>query len=1719
VTTPRARDVSIAGYRTLEPVDSGPRTRGFHAQRERDGAAVLLRVPHASPPSARDLDRLRLEYELLQSVGHPGVPRALALEIQETDAALVLEWRPGRALAEVAGTQPMPLDLFLQRATAMAAVLSAVHEGGVVHKHLTPQQFLVAPDGAGITLTGFDLASRIPRQAQSAVNPDALEGTLAYMSPEQTGRMNRSIDFRTDLYSLGVVFYEMLTGTVPFTADDPMQLVHQHIARQPRPVHERRPEIPAVVSRIVQRLLAKSADERYQSATGLEADLRRAWDAVRRGQPVPEFSIGAGDVPRQFRIPERLYGRAAEVQQLVEAFERLGSGGPQLFVVAGYSGIGKSSLVNELQRPAVARRGYFVAGKFDQFKRNVPFASLIQALRDLVRQILTEDDERIAEHRHRLLDAVGPNGQLVLDVVPELALILGPQPAVPELPAREARNRFQRVLHDVVRAFAGPTHPLCLFLDDLQWVDGATLDWLETTLADTAMSWLFLVAAYRDHEVPPSHPLALSLARLRTAGVAIEEATLAPLDPPMVEALVSDTLHGRADEARPLAQLVHEKTRGNPFFVNQFLTSLHQDGAIAFAGDPARWTYDLARASAAAATDNVVEFMSERIRRLPREARDVLTLAACVGSTFDLATLLVVSERDRATLLAALRDALTQGFVLEAGGGGDVVVYRFLHDRVQQAAYALMSDAEAAARRLRIGRLMRANSPDPAADERLFDMLQHLDFAAALITDNEERRDLAQLNLAAAGRARAATAFGPALHHVRAGMELARLAGVGDRGPLAFALALERAECEHLNGHDDEAERFFTAAFDAAADDFERGRVYEKRIHFYTNQAQFRRAYDTGLDAARMFGISLPRKFVPPLFVKDLVEARLRIRGRDVTTLVDLPTRTDERGRLGVRFMAAVSKAAFQIRPELCVAICTRIVNESLAHGLTADTVIGYLAYGVIFSGGILGNPQAGLDYGRLVLSLIDKFDNRALKAEVNFVYGYFAHSWSQPLATTEEYFRAAYQAGVETGDHFHASCACAGITQNMLMRGAPVDDILAECDRRLDFLTGIQAHEPAGVVLGVRQALRNLQGRTAARNTFDDDGFDETEFERTLGAYGSPHFAHCYVVDRLQAMVLWGERDAAQRAAAASAGYLKGSAGLQQTVEHHFWSAMLAADAGDERPVRRARRRLHRWARHGPANYRHRALLLDAESARLRGERAAAADAYDHAIDAAIDAGFVQHEGLALERAGRFAQAQGRRATARHYLDDAAAAYARWGATAVAESLHERVAGGRPTTGRPGARPATPAGVASPDPGAATSAGLDLATVVKSSQAISGEVQLPLLLQKLLAIVMENAGAERGVLLVRADDTFVVRAEGRVGEEVRVLPGVPLARYEHAARGLVHYVMRTGESVVVPDATRDPAYAGDPHVVRDGPRSLLATPLVNQGRVAGILYLENNLTPGAFTAQRMALLSLLSTQIAISLDNAVLYEHLEEKVTERTAQLEARNQLIRQTFGRYLSDDIVRSLLETSAASHLGGEKRRVTILMSDLRGFTSMAERLPPEKVVSIINNYLAAMTDVIMKYRGTIDEFIGDAILAIFGAPTLADDDADRAVACALEMQRAITAVNERNRRDGLAEVTMGIGLNTGEVVVGSIGSEKRAKYGVVGAHVNLASRIQGYTAGGEVLVSDATRAAVRAPLRVDGEQRVHPKGVSAPITVYTVGGIGGAYAVDLPAREPA
>ena len=757
--------------------------------------AVLAVLPAAEHPAPATLDRLAHEYALKDELDGTWAVRPLAFVRDPGRTMLVLEDPASQPLARRLGA-PMAMEEFLPLAIAIAGALAQVHQRGLVHKDIKPHNILVNPASGEVKLTGFGIASRLPRERQAPEPPESIAGTLAYMAPEQTGRMNRSINSRSDLYALGVTFYQMLTGALPFTASDPMEWVHCHIARQPVAPAERVQTIPGPVSAIVMKLLAKTAEDRYQTASGLESDLRRclaAWQARHR---IEDFPLGEHDGPDRLLMPEKLYGRAREVETLLAAFDRVvKSGAPELVLVSGYSGIGKSSVVNELHKALVPPRGLFASGKFDQHKRNIPYATLAQAFQSLVRSLLSQSDAALARWRDALREALGPNGQLMVDLVPELRLIIGEQPPVPELEPQQVQRRFQLVIRRFIGVFARPAHPLALFLDDLQWLDAATLDLLEDLLTQPDLRYLMLIGAYRDNEVTASHPLRRKLDAIKAAGGKVAEITLAPLTREHLGQLIADALHCEPERAAPLAQLVHEKTGGNPFFAIQFLSSLAEEGMLTFDHDAARWSWDLERIHAKRYTDNVVELMVGKLTRLPAETQNALQQLACLGNTAEIAKLSIVLETSEEQVHAALWEAVRQEFVVRLAGA-----YQFIHDRVQEAAYSLVPDERRAEVHLRIGRLLAAHTPPEKREEAIFDIVDQLNRGAALIHEPDEREQLAEFNLLAGKRAKASTAYAAALNYLAAGAALLPEDAWERRHQLTFALELEPAECEFLTG-------------------------------------------------------------------------------------------------------------------------------------------------------------------------------------------------------------------------------------------------------------------------------------------------------------------------------------------------------------------------------------------------------------------------------------------------------------------------------------------------------------------------------------------------------------------------------------------------------------------------------------------------------------------------------------------------------------------------------------------------------------------------------------------------------------------------------------------------------------------------------------------------------------------------------------------------------
>src|SRR5712664_2417664 len=931
--------MDLTGYQLETLRDSGE----FVLSRARQlGNPVPVLVLVAERPASASLKRLEHEYALAADLDPKWAARPLALARHNGNAALVLD-DSGNEPLDLILSRPLELTRFLRLAISLAAALGQVHRHGLIHKDIKPANVLV--DAAGnVRLTGFGIASRLTRERQAPAPPEIIAGTLAYMAPEQTGRMNRSIDSRSDLYSLGVTLYEMLTRSLPFTASDAMEWVHCHIARQPAPPGERLTDVPAPISAIILKLLNKTAEERYQTAAGVEADLRRCLAEWGPRRQIDAFLLGSHDTPDRLLIPEKLYGRKCEIDSLLAAFDRVvANGTPEFVLVSGYSGVGKSSVVNELHKVLVPPRGLFAAGKFDQYKRDIPYTTLAQALRTLVRQILVKSEAEVDQWRWALTEAVEPDGQLIVNLVPELEFIIGKQPPVPDLPPRDAQNRFQLVFRRFLGAFARPEHPLALFLDDLQWLDAATLDLLEHLVTHSEVRHLFLVGAYRDNEVSPSHPLLRTLDAIRKAGARVQEIVLAPLGLDDVGALVSDALHCAPEHVRPLAQLVQEKTGGNPFFAIQFLTVLAEEGLLEFDPHAAAWIWDFARIHEKGYTDNVVDLMVGKLKRLSNTTQDALKRLACLGNVVEIATLSLVFGESEEEIHASLLEAARTGLILRLEGA-----YAFLHDRIQEVAYALISEGERAGAHLRIGRVLLASVTADQLAEHLFDVANQFNRGAVLLVDRNEKADVATINLRAGRMAKASAAYASACVYLAAGMALLDERDWGSQYDLMFSLWLERAECEFLTGNFDTAEQLIAELLQRGASKVDQAAAYHLKVLLHTVKSENAQAVDSALTCLRLFSIDIPAHPTWEQFQAEYETVWQTLDERPIESLIDLPLMTDPELQAAMQVLSVLTSPAYFTDIHLFSLLVCRMVSISMQHGISGASTHGYAQFGSI---------------------------------------------------------------------------------------------------------------------------------------------------------------------------------------------------------------------------------------------------------------------------------------------------------------------------------------------------------------------------------------------------------------------------------------------------------------------------------------------------------------------------------------------------------------------------------------------------------------------------------------------------------------------------------------------------------------------------------------------------------------------------------------------------
>jgi predicted ATPase/signal transduction histidine kinase len=1387
-----------------------------------------------------------------------------------------------------------------------------LHEQQVVHQQIYPNHILVNPENQQVQLLTAGLPDWFSKNWEQGTG---IEESLWYMSPEQTGRMNQAVDYRTDFYSLGVTLYQALAGELPFPTRDLNELVHCHVAKQPVALDLVNPHIPHAIAQIVSKLLQKMPQERYQSAYGLQVDLRLCLDYLRNGQQIPpDFMPGRADVASELRIPQQLYGREVELAQLHYAYTQACAGDRRMVLILGESGVGKSLLVNEFQNQTQQKHSYFAIGKCDQVRRDVPYLVLTQVFQNLVRQILTEPQAQVELWQQRLLSALQGNAQVLIDVVPELELILGKQPSVPRLDTVEAEHRFTLLFQALIRTFAQPEHPLVVFLDDLQWVDAASLKLLQQILADQEPQALLLVFACRVADQAGRaeiDPEPVGLREMATSSgcqtIVLDSFALSGMTQ-LVADVVQQDVTGAVEE---LATLLLRRTHGNPFFAHQLLEFLYHEHLLWFNFTVGDWQWDLEQIRQLGVTDNVVELMEKKIRKLPIETQHMLKLAACLGEEFDVETLSVLGGLPIASISQKLLAAVRESLIVAIPGNSlndrtnrlnratrQNAHFRFLHDRVRQAAYLLMSPQERQTLHLQVGKRCLQRMLERRQDDQLFEVVNQLNLGKDLMENPVERQELAHLNLNAGQKAKMAAAYEAALTYFSAGVSLLLEDSWELDYPLTLKLWMEQAECQYLCGEFEAATVSFDEIRQHTKTPLEEAKVYSIQIACYLHQNRYREANQLGRQSLALLKVEVPQRVDKEQLELALQDLDRQLADHSPESLLNVVIQQEPKARQVMQLLQYLAAAAITYDRNLYTWAIVKMINFSLQWGNTDRSAYAYVAYGTILSSGH-GNYDWGHRLGQVALQLSKHF--KTLQGITQFSYGGLLAHWRITFAECRQHLQEALQHCHKFGELLYELYTQALSTDLALMSGVNLDTVQQELVHFYDFAQQQQHTNMLRDAVIKQQFVRSLRGRTEDAASFSDEQVNEAELLAKLQEpQASPSTLSRYTIYKAQSLYLFGHYVAAEKMIEASGAVVECHFGPAIVVEHYFYqSLILAALYNQVEPATQTlygqilqsnQQRLQDWAHHCPPNFIARWHILAGELQRLQGEDPT--DHYDAAIQNAQVQGADQLVAIANELAGKYYWELGRQRIARSYLHDACIAYNHWGATAKVTALQQQY---RAIFSANNGYPNTLPRLLLEPLGAAPTAlqTLDWMTVIKASQALSGEIVFSNLMEKLLTILIENAGAQRGVLLARHDQELHLEAEGRVeqGAVTASITGA-LPNPEDLPLSLITYVERTKETVVLDHAIADARFLNDPYIQTQQIKSAMCFPMFYQGKQTGILYLENRLISGAFTPAQLEILKLLTAQVTISIENARLYSNLQNYSQE----LEGKNQQLERS-------------------------------------------------------------------------------------------------------------------------------------------------------------------------------------------------------------------------------
>ncbi len=1465
----------------------------FREEYQEIQSPIIIKVMREERPTNEQIQNFYNEYEITKDLPINGIRKIYKQEKLDGKPALVMQYLSGMAWNEFFDSRPLQIKEFLKIAIQTCQILGEIHQHNIIHKDINGRNIFITDENE-VKIIDFGISTKINLKTQNLGNPEKLEGTLSYISPEQTGRMNRVVDYRTDLYSLGVTFYEVLAGRLPFISNDAMTLVHAHLAQSPDSPQKYNQKIPDTLAFIILKLMRKNAEDRYQSAFGLKYDLEQCLNALEEKNHIPNFELGKQDFSGKLQIPQKLYGRQAELGRLLDSFERTCQGATELMLISGYSGVGKSALVHEIHKPVTERRGYFIEGKFDQFQKNIPYSAWTQALKGFVNILLTENAQNLEKWKAKIMRAVGKNGQVLMEIIPDLEYIIGEQPELTELGGTEAQNRFNYVFQNFINTISRAEHPLVIFIDDWQWADSGSLNLLKLILTNCNEDYLFLLGAYRDNEVGHSHQFSMILDELKAEKIEVQNLEIGNLAKENLEELLTDTLHLPMAEICPLAELISEKTHGNAFFVTQMLKTLHEEQALFFDFEHKRWSWDLERIKSLNISDNVVTLMASKIKKLSANTQAVLELASCIGNRFDMLTLQLMHQRSGlAEVVApqnAIQEALTDGLVIPLDQN-----YKFAHDRIQQAVYSLISEKRKAENHLKIGFLLVESVHEDEIEEYIFDIVNQINQGLSLITDVEKKKYIASLNLTAGKKSRDAGAYKPAFEYLETAISLLSEKSWETDYQTTLAIYACIVETAFLKGDFATSEQYINVLLENAQTTPDKMPAFEIMMQYHIAQGNQQKAIEVGLQVVELLNVTL---------VEELSEKL------DPELLYNLPKMTNADIMSAMEIMDSVITPAWASDGVLFRKITYTMVDLSVKYGNCASSCVGYAFYGGLLCGDF-GEIEIGYKFGKLATSLLDTFDAKFFRAKVDNLYISTVMHWKEPLRALRKPYFDAIQIGLETGE---LEFACYNIAESChyhFLMGLDLDSLALKFEKDLDLIWQLKQEFHTHYLTPWQQMIANLLDYVPEPTHLSGEFFQENLHLENFEKDNQNMLAFVtYQAKSMLALYFWDIEKAFQFTQKTTS-FKEGAIGMFHLPVFNFFDSIIRGlyfseitDAESKTKLLSQitinQKELYNWAKTSPENHLHRYFLVQAEVMRLSGQVLQAMDYYDQAIKTAQKNKFAQDEALASELSARFYFQIGKEKIGKIYITDAHHLYQLWGAKAKWEHLERQfpnlflskstaIASGTITNNTIMAGSGSSSGIS-----------LDKNSIIKASQTLSGEVVLENLLEKMMKIVIENAGAQKGLFILQRKGGWVIEAEAHIDqEEVLARQSIPIEQVDglsdtpKLSSGVINYVIRTRETIVLGDASNERSMIGATYVQKVQPKSVLCMPLIYQGKLSGILYLENNLTTDAFTPDRLEILEMLSAQVTISIQNALLYENLEEKVKERTMEVMEQKEII----------------------------------------------------------------------------------------------------------------------------------------------------------------------------------------------------------------------------------